>query len=355
MHAKRSFDAALAGAITSSPKAHAPRRAADAAAAVGAPAGLDTRRETDAGSTPLPNHQRGSVNAELEAGRGDPEYRIAPRATPAAADRAAAGARSRLPRNLHRHAAVLAALALIAWSIDRLDIDLARLPGILGRIVETLSARYLPPNLAHVARPDYLHSVLQTLQMSYLATALGIAVGVPLAWLASANMTPTRRFGYPAARLAIMACRSVHEMIWTILLVAILGYGMLPGVLALTLFCIGFAGKLFAEAIEAIDPGPVEAMRAAGANRAQVFVFAVVPQVRVAWTGTAIYTWDVVFRAATVVGFFGAGGMGWYLRESVQRVDSRNVAAIILSIIAVVVVAELISAWVRKRVARAIA
>jgi len=147
----------------------------------------------------------------------------------------------------------------------------------------------------------------------------------------------------------------VHEMIWTILLVAILGFGMLPGAIALTLFCIGFAGKLFAEAAEAIDPGPVEAMRAMGANSLQVFLFAVLPQVRVAWTGTSIYSWDVVFRAATVVGFFGAGGMGWYLRESVQRIASQDVAAILLSIIIVVLAAELFSAWLRARVSKAIA
>src|SRR4029078_13126192 len=114
-------------------------------------------------------------------------------------------------------------------------------------------------------------------------------------------------------------------------------------------------GKLFSESIEAIRPGQVEAIRATGANQLQVFVYAVLPQVRVAWTGISIYSWDVTFRAATVVGFFGAGGMGWYLRESVQRVDSRNVAAIILSIIAVVIVAELFFARVRRRVAQAIA
>ena len=130
---------------------------------------------------------------------------------------------------------------------------------------------------------------------------------------------------------------------------------MLPGVLALTLYCVGFSGKLMAEAVEAIEPGPVEAMRAAGANALQVFVFAVLPQVRVAWTGITIYSWDVMFRAATIVGFFGAGGMGWYLRESVQRVASQDVAAIILSIIVVVLAAELFAAWLRTRLARAVA
>lgn len=261
----------------------------------------------------------------------------------------------RVPDSFWRYALTVAVLATVAWSIDRLNIDLDRLPGLLGRMGATLAQRYFPPNVAHVVRPEYLHSVLETLQMSYLATVFGILLAIPLAWFASHNVTPSRRIGYPVARLVIMACRSVHEMIWTILLVAILGFGMLPGVLALTLFCIGFAGKLFAEAIEAIDHGPVEATRAAGANAVQVFVYAVLPQVRVAWTGTSIYTWDVVFRAATVVGFFGAGGMGWYLRESVQRIASQDVAAIILSIIVVVLAAEFLSAWVRGRVARAVA
>lgn len=261
----------------------------------------------------------------------------------------------RAPRILYGYVAVIGVFVVVAWAIDRLDIDLNRLPGLLGRMGATIAQRYFPPNVAHVVEPDYLHSVLETLQMSYLATVLGVLLAIPLAWLASHNVSPSRRLGYPVARLIVMACRSVHEMIWTILMVAILGFGMLPGVLALTLFCIGFAGKLFAEAIEAIDNGPVEAMRAVGANSVQVFVFAVLPQVRVAWTGTSIYTWDVVFRAATIVGFFGAGGMGWYLRESVQRIASQDVAAIILSIIVVVLAAELLSAWVRGRVARAVA
>jgi phosphonate transport system permease protein len=263
--------------------------------------------------------------------------------------------RFRYPQSLYKYAAMLGTLALIAWSLEYLKIPLDRLPGMLGRMGEMLARRYFPPNIEHVLRKEYLDSVIETLQMSYLATILGIGIAIPLAWFASFNMTPSRRFVYPVARLVIMACRSVHEMIWTILLVAILGFGLLPGTLALTLFCIGFAGKLFSEAVEAIDPGQVEAIRATGANLTKVFVFAVLPQVRVAWTGIGIYTWDVVFRAATVVGFFGAGGMGWYLRESVQRVASKDVAAILLSIILVVIVSELLSAWLRTRISRAIA
>ena len=118
------------------------------------------------------------------------------------------------------------------------------------------------------------------------------------------------------------------------------------------MFCIGFAGKLFADEIEAIDMGPVEAIRAAGGNPVQVAVYAIWPQVRVAFTGISIYTFDVAFRAATVVGFFGGGGMGWYLKQAVQQIQSERVAAILISIVVLVLVAELISARARARVSR---
>src|SRR5215208_239262 len=150
--------------------------------------------------------------------------------------------RFRYPQSLYKYAALLGTLALIAYSLEYLNIDIERLPGMLGRMGEMLARRYFPPNVGHILNADYLHTVVETLQMSYLATVLGISAAIPLAWFAAFNMTPSRRFLYPIARLFIMACRSVHEMIWTILLVALLGFGMLPGALALTLFCIGFAG-----------------------------------------------------------------------------------------------------------------
>ncbi len=263
--------------------------------------------------------------------------------------------RFRFPQSLYKYMALLASLGFVWWSLNVLRIDVDRLPGLFGRIADVLSRRYWPPDIAHVLKPDFINAIIDTFQMSYVATVVGLLLAVPLAWFASFNMTPERRVLYPVCRLFIMACRSVHEMIWTIVLVAIVGFGMLPGTLAMTLFCIGFGGKLMSEAIEAIRKGPVEAIRATGAGHLQVFVYAVLPQVRVAWAGIAIYTWDVVFRASTVVGFFGAGGMGHYLRESVQTVKSREVAAIILTIVSIVIVAELLSAWMRSRIAKAVA
>lgn len=261
--------------------------------------------------------------------------------------------RFRYPDSLVRAGILLGTVVFLGYSMTYLNVDLKRVLGLFGRVGDLIAKRYYPPDIDYVLETDYLASVLETVQMAYLGGLFGILVAIPLAWLAAYNMTPGRRSYYPVAKLVIMGCRSVHEMIWTILFVTLLGFGILPGVLALTMFCIGFAGKLFAEEIEAVDMGPVEALRATGANALQVMVYAVWPQVRVAFTGISIYTLDVSFRAATVVGFFGAGGMGWYLKRSVQQIETERVAAILLSIVVLVVVAELLSAWARMRINKA--
>ncbi|MGB7321640.1 MAG: ABC transporter permease subunit, partial [Albidovulum sp.] len=233
------------------------------------------------------------------------------------------------------------------------NIDIPLLFGALWRLLGVVSDRFFPPDLAYITDKGYLASILDTLQMSFLGGIMGVIIAIPLAWLSAWNVSPHRKILFPLGRLGVISCRAIHETIWTILFVSVLGFGMLAGVSALTMFCIGFAGKLFSDEIEAVDMGPVEAMRAAGANAFQVFIFAVVPQVRVAFTGIAIYTWDVAFRAATVVGFFGGGGMGWYLKRNVQQLENLRVGAIILSIIAMVLIAEFISGWLRSAVNRA--
>lgn len=260
--------------------------------------------------------------------------------------------RYRYPNSLIRFSVLLGVLVFLAWSIHFLNIDLGRLLGAFPRLGQILATRYYPPDLAYVMDGGFLLSVLQTLQMSLLGGVFGVLVAIPLAWFAASNVTVNRLLAYPFGRLSIMGSRAIHETIWTILFVTILGFGMFAGVLALTMFCIGFAGKLFADEIESVDMGPIEALRSAGAGPLQVFQYGVLPQVRVAFVGISIYTWDVAFRAATVVGFFGGGGMGWYLQRTVQEMQTTRVAAILLTIIALVSVAEVLSGWMRNVTAR---
>ena len=260
--------------------------------------------------------------------------------------------RFKYPGSLIRYTAWLSVFVFLAYSVEYLEIPLERLLGIFGRMGDTLANRYYPPDIEYIMDADYLEYVVETIQMAYLGALFGLIATVPLGWFASFNMTPSKRYVYPVARLVTMSCRAVHEMIFAIIFVTILGFGMLPGVLALTFFCTGFAGKLFSEEIEAIDMGQVDAMRATGANLFQIMVFGVFPQVRVAFTGIAIYTWDVAFRAATVVGFFGAGGMGWYLKRNIMQIESERVAAILISIIVLVFISEMLSAWARNRISK---
>ncbi len=256
------------------------------------------------------------------------------------------------PQSLIKYGIMLIILVFIAISIKYLNIHLERVLTMFGRLGNLFAYRYYPPDIPYILDSEYLGYVFETVKMAYLGALFGILLAIPLSWFASFNMTPNKRFLYPVARFLLMICRAVHEMIWTILLVTIIGFGMLPGVIALSLFSLGFTGKLFSEEIEAINQGQVEAIQATGANPLKVFVYAVLPQVRVAWTGISIYTWDAAFRAATVVGFFGAGGMGWYLRRTVQQVESNRVAAILISIVALVIISEVASAWARNKVSK---
>lgn len=261
--------------------------------------------------------------------------------------------RFKFPGSLYRYLGFFFALAFLSLSVSYLDIPLDRFLGMFGRIGHLVADRYYPPDIAYITEADYISSVIETIQMAYLGALFGMLAAIPLGWFGAYNVSPSRRFVYPVARLLTMFARAVHETIWAILFVTILGFGMMAGVMALTMFCIGFAGKLFAEEIESIDMGPVEAIRATGANELQVMMYGIFPQVRVAFTGIGIYTWDVAFRAATVVGFFGAGGMGWYLKRNVLQIETQRVAAILISIVVLVLVSEAVSAYARARVAKA--
>ncbi|MFT5505133.1 MAG: phosphonate transport system permease protein [Gammaproteobacteria bacterium] len=261
--------------------------------------------------------------------------------------------RFKYPQSLISYAILVSLLMFFSYSVHYLNIPLERILGMFGRLGDVLANRYYPPDLDYIVDKGYFDAVIETIQMAYLGALFGLMLAIVLGWFAAYNVSPSRKFIYPAARLVAMGCRSVHEMIWAILFVTILGFGLLPGVLALTMFSIGFAGKLFAEEIESIDMGEVEAIRAMGGTHLQVFVFGVFPQVRVAFTGIAIYTWDVAFRAATVVGFVGAGGMGWYLKRNIMQIETERTAAILLSIVFLVVISEFISAWARSRVSKA--
>jgi phosphonate transport system permease protein len=211
-----------------------------------------------------------------------------------------------------------------------------------------IGGRMIPPDWGYIAplgRPLW-----DTLAMATLGTLLAIVLAFPVAVLAARNTTPSAAMVRPVALLLIVSSRSVNAIIWALLLVTLVGPGVFAGLLAVALRSIGFIGKLMYEAIEEIDTKPVEAIRATGATRGQVFTWAIWPQIAPAFAGITVFRWDINIREATVLGLVGAGGIGMNLESAMSTLAWPRVTLILLVILGTVVLSESVSARVRKAV-----
>lgn len=175
-------------------------------------------------------------------------------------------------------------------------------------------------------------------------------MATPIAFLAARNTTPSATLLRPFALLIIVSSRSINSLIWALLLVAIIGPGLLAGIIAIAFRSIGFIGKLLYEAIEEIDETQVEAVRATGASKWQVMDYAVWPQIAPAFAGISVFRWDINIRESTILGLVGAGGIGLQLQSSLSRLAWAEVTVIFIVILATVVLSEWVSARVRAAI-----
>ena len=242
--------------------------------------------------------------------------------------------------------AVLAAIVLAAlWFTGAFDRE--RLVDGLPALAQ-IASEMVPPDFARWRA--WMRPLLDTLAMSIAGTAVAVALALPLALLAAPNTSPGRA-AQQCARLLLNLLRSIPELIMGILFVAAVGFGALPGVLALGLHSVGMVGKFFAEAIEHADPRPIEAARAAGGGRLQVIWHAVLPQVLPQMADTTVYRWEYNFRASTVMGAVGAGGIGTELMGSLRLMDYPQVGAILLCILLCVTLVDALGQRIRRRLA----
>jgi phosphonate transport system permease protein len=252
-------------------------------------------------------------------------------------------ARRAFAPNWQGRAALGALATYCVYAVAQLDISWSRLAVGLSEGARFLG-RMWPPNFT---RWDTLvEGMLESIQIAVLSSALGILISLPLGLMAARNLSPwwiaapTRGF--------VALCRSLHYVIVAILFVKAVGFGALAGIAALTVASMGFIAKLFAEAIEEISMKQVEAVRATGAGPFAVLLYGVLPQVASRFVGFSIYQLDSNLRNSTLVGIVGAGGIGGTLFAAFKRFDYDFVAAILLSIIALIFLAEVISARVRQ-------
>ncbi|GAB4147279.1 MAG: phosphonate ABC transporter, permease protein PhnE [Cyanobacteria bacterium J069] len=207
--------------------------------------------------------------------------------------------------------------------------------------------RMIPPRWSYANQ--LWKPLWDTINIATLGTMIGVAIALPLSFLAARNTTP-----HPTARaialLIIVTSRSVNALIWALLLVAVIGPGVLAGVIAIGLRSIGFVGKLFSEAIEEIDQSPVEAVTATGAGPMQILTYGIVPQVLPTFAGVSVFRWDVNIRESTVIGLVGAGGIGISLNSSVNALQWSQASVIFIAIFIMVFFSEWVSATVRRSI-----
>ncbi len=238
---------------------------------------------------------------------------------------------------------VLIALVLVSAGFTGL-FDGERLAGA-PEAFAVLGSEMVPPDFTNVR--DWIRPLIDTLAMSVAGTALAVVISVPLGFLAARNTTPNLVV-YQAARLVLNVLRSIPELIMGILFVAAVGFGPLPGVLALGFHSVGMVGKFFAESIEHVDERPIEAAEAAGAHGFQIIQHAVFPQVLSQFADTTIYRWEYNFRASTVMGMVGAGGIGFELMSSLRLMSYSEVSAILITILIMVSLVDAIGSFLRR-------
>ncbi len=240
---------------------------------------------------------------------------------------------------------LLAVIGIYYWAIEGSNSNPVTLFKGLPNMFDFIADMF-PPEFGEWW--GYLGGIGETLQMAIMGTTFGVAIALPLSFLAARNVMPYRPV-YQAIRTFFDICRGINEIIWALLFVAMVGLGPFPGVLALTVHLIGALGRYFSEAIEATSPDLPTAIASTGANRIQTVYFGILPQVRTLFVGYTLYYLEHCFRAATVLGLVGAGGIGVDLKVSMSLLKYHEVLAILILMVLTVIAIDRISALIRMR------
>ena len=207
--------------------------------------------------------------------------------------------------------------------------------------------RMLPPDFSNLNQ--LILSMLETVEIAMLGTLLSILLSIPVGLFSARNIAPTYPI-YLIARSITVFFRAIPEFIMAMILVIAIGFGAMPGVLALGFHTMGFLAKFYAEAIEDINEGPMEALESLGASRSQAVAFAVIPQIMPSFVGNNLYILDRNIRMATMLGIVGAGGIGYELQSSFRMFEYQRVSAIIVVIFITIFIIDIISSYIRSKI-----
>lgn len=235
--------------------------------------------------------------------------------------------------------------AVLIYSIKAVD---------LGNISKLFSNSEATRNFAQeLLRPDFsdwrlfVAKMWETVQIALWGTFLAVFAAIPMGLAAARNIAPA--WVVTPVRWVMNMLRSIPDLVIGLLFVVAVGLGPLPGVLAIALNTAGVLAKLFSEAVESIDKGPVEGVRATGASKLHEIVWGVIPQVAPLWTSFALYRFESNSRSATVLGLIGAGGIGQVLFDRMNAFDFRDVSAVVIIVVIAVTLIDMLSQAMRKR------
>ena len=220
---------------------------------------------------------------------------------------------------------------------------------------------FFPPSFVQYDLLRYCRAMLETIEMAVVAFVLSVMIAFPLSFFFSRNILDIlipgrspffaafRKSIYFASMLVANVFRSINEIVWALLFVSAVGLGPMAGILALAVHTTGVLAKLLAEGNEAIDPGPVDALVATGASFPKIIIYAVLPQTMPHFVSMALYRFESDVRSASILGFVGAGGIGFYLFDKIRAFENADVTTIIIIIVLTVWIIDKLSAMVRKK------
>ncbi len=237
------------------------------------------------------------------------------------------------------------ALIVLFWSAGGVGFDFIKLGEGTVNMGEFL-ARLFPPDFSKIT--TILELLLETLQMAIVGTVLGVVLSLVVAFGAASNIAP--RWLYYPSRWVMNVIRAVPDLVFALMFVSAVGLGPFAGILAMTLGSLGSIGKIFAEAMESVDNGPITAMQAVGASKRQVIQYGILPQAAPLLVSYTLLLFEGNVRGATILGLVGAGGIGLELTTAMRMYDYGHLSAIIICIVVLVTVIDQGSALIRRRI-----
>ena len=236
---------------------------------------------------------------------------------------------------------------VLVFVVNDLEIDFIKLVTDSSKYFGDILSRMLPPDFSNLNQ--LIYAMFETIEIAFLGTFIAIVLSIPLGLFSARNLAPNY-FVYLICKTIVIFFRAIPEFIIAMILVIAIGFGAMPGVLALGLHTMGFLAKFYAEDIEHINKGPIDALKSSGASKSQIISFGVIPQILPSFVANNLYILDRNVRMATMLGIVGAGGIGYELQSSFRMFEYERVSAIIILIFATIFIIDYLSAFIRSKI-----